>query len=194
MSKLSRRRWIRRNLIGKCSSAPLAGGLRLLAWLLVATFGRSPAQSFRGTYPRFRAVQRTNMPLHSRLGGQPPARNGRRAQLSCWSCRSVLEEAVTDSQAGLSAVSLSVNGALQRDRAKATPVGPKARAMIGLLCFALAVLVSPFKSKWRLEAETRLCLPHIKSGHIDDAVRPGSDGRECVQLARRRVTSARPVQ
>jgi hypothetical protein len=25
--------------------------------------------------------------------------------------------------------------------------------MIGLLCFALAVLASPFKSTWRLEAE-----------------------------------------
>jgi hypothetical protein len=64
-----------------------------------------------------------------------------------------LEEAVTDSQAGLSAVSLSVNGVLQRDRAKARPVKPKARAMTGLLCFALAVLASPFKSKSRLEAE-----------------------------------------
>jgi hypothetical protein len=64
-----------------------------------------------------------------------------------------LEEAVTDWQAGLSAVSLSVNGALQRDRAKATPVEPKARAMIGLLCFALVVLASPFKPKSRLEAE-----------------------------------------
>jgi hypothetical protein len=62
--------------------------------------------------------------------------------------------------------------------------------MIGLLCFVLAVLASPFKSKSRLEAENavlrhqlivlrrklrgrvrlansdRLCLPQIKSGHI----------------------------
>jgi hypothetical protein len=32
--------------------------------------------------------------------------------------------------------------------------------MIGLLCFALAVLASPFKSKLRLEAEnTVVCVP-----------------------------------
>src|SRR3982751_4168618 len=37
-----------------------------------------------------------------------------------------------------------------------------------------------------------LCLPHIKSGHIDGAIRPESDDRECVRLSRRRVISARP--
>jgi hypothetical protein len=29
--------------------------------------------------------------------------------------------------------------------------------MIGLLCFVLAVLTSPFKSKLRLEAENAIC-------------------------------------
>jgi hypothetical protein len=37
-----------------------------------------------------------------------------------------------------------------------------------------------------------LCLPQIKSGHIDGAVRPGSDDRECGRLSRRRVISAHP--
>jgi hypothetical protein len=101
--------------------------------------------------------------------------------------------------------------------------------MIGLFCFVLAVLASPFKSKLRLEAENAvlrhqlivlrrkmrgrprltnndrwffiqlyrwfpailqvltiiqpetlvrwLSLSQIKSGYIDDAVHPGSDGR-----------------
>ena len=41
-------------------------------------------------------------------------------------------------------------------------------------------------------ADRGLCLPHIKSGHIDGAIRPESDDRECVRLSRRNVTSARP--
>jgi hypothetical protein len=40
---------------------------------------------------------------------------------------------------------------------------------------------------------TPVCLPQIKSEHIDGAVRPGSDDRECVRLSRRRVISARFV-
>ena len=44
------------------------------------------------------------------------------------------------------------------------------------------------------EARNARCktLSQIKSGHIDGAVRPGSDDRECVRLSRRRVISARP--
>src|ERR1019366_10098115 len=37
-----------------------------------------------------------------------------------------------------------------------------------------------------------VCLPQIKSGHIDDEGRPGSDGKERVPRSRRRVISARP--
>src|ERR1700687_723299 len=37
-----------------------------------------------------------------------------------------------------------------------------------------------------------LCLPQIKPEHIGDAVRPRSDGTECVLLPRRHVISARP--
>jgi hypothetical protein len=39
--------------------------------------------------------------------------------------------------------------------------------------------------------EISLCLPQIKSGHIGGAVRPESGDRECVQLSRRGVISAR---
>jgi hypothetical protein len=54
--------------------------------------------------------------------------------------------------------------------------------MIGLLCFVLAVLASPFKSKLRLQAENavlrQLCLSQINSGHICGAVRRGLGGKE----------------
>jgi hypothetical protein len=38
-------------------------------------------------------------------------------------------------------------------RVDAAPESPKHGGMIGLLCFVVAVLASPFKSKIRLEAE-----------------------------------------
>jgi hypothetical protein len=45
--------------------------------------------------------------------------------------------------------------------------------MIGLLCFALAVLASPFKSKLRLEAENEvgraLAADHQVVGIVDDS-------------------------
>jgi len=37
-----------------------------------------------------------------------------------------------------------------------------------------------------------LCLPQITSGHIDDAVRPGSGGRRYSRPSQRRAISARP--
>jgi hypothetical protein len=42
------------------------------------------------------------------------------------------------------------------------------------------------------EALSSLCLSQIKSGHICDVVRRGSDGTERVPLPRRHVISARP--
>jgi hypothetical protein len=39
---------------------------------------------------------------------------------------------------------------------------PKAGGMIGLLCFVLAVLGSPFKSKMRLEAENAVLQHQLK--------------------------------
>jgi len=53
--------------------------------------------------------------------------------------------------------------------------------------------LEPDAEGWRKHRETldALCLPQIKSGYIGGAVRPGSGDRECVQLSRRRVISAR---
>jgi hypothetical protein len=44
--------------------------------------------------------------------------------------------------------------------------------MIGLLCFALAVLTSPFKSKLRLEAENAVLRPIGRSPPTRAAMRP----------------------
>jgi hypothetical protein len=47
--------------------------------------------------------------------------------------------------------------------------------MIGLLCFVLAVLASPFKSKIRLEAENAaVCTENLNSGVV--VVKSAKDG------------------
>ena len=44
--------------------------------------------------------------------------------------------------------------------------------MIGLFCFVLAVLASPFKSKLQLEAENAVvCTENLKSDYSGDEVR-----------------------